>query len=908
MSDDDARLASAASSPNCAEDVTTSTEDGSHALEQSNGKGDDGKDKSIAGKAKVKTLDVGEQAKDENVVDISVPKADDHETPKGKRKCVQFSTTLHSEAEDMTLRKFIEGDEILDKKNPFKDDDQGCFVFETQNKLQDKKFYSNAHEIDIARDGSDGNDDVDNDNEFITKEEILRQSKYVKTYIKNPDKRLNYDKSVIQKLNAIKAQGREVRDVVVIECTTPPPPLSPSQVRPPIPAPRTVYQQSDRNNNNRSKRSPQRAHTWNPKPLPRARREYAEVKVRTGSADAEESLYDSNEVVLNALKFDSRFRQLEFGSQDDIDTIAEKTEDAEGIEAAATGEQSIARSETSSVASTPAKGQPEGKKSTFAEDVKKSFSNTVKSADFMKYLQSKGLSLVPAKQQKSTDGSKRPDVKSTGKGRTLSSVSSPAQPVPPPRQQTKLSVLTKFLQQSLFTPKTPNDPAYSSFLPRSSTPMHARNQLPLQNGHTGVNYNGSLVKRSVSVNAKPKVNFKQFDQVDAASIRRPGSVNDFDRPKLRTGFANQSMSRIESARRPVKNAGVQVNFANGGSSVAIPGGRVTAVTLPPRPGSWQPVPTVHGDGMVVPNHMPYAGNHRMDNRFHGGATSLQTVAPLYAEPLREIAVSPIPIGRNRSVVDSGYHIYEQTPDNLRREMLYGKIGHHPNNGWHPQDRRSYSSMQEGSVAIGNGTYGRLRPLYVSSPQSTQSTPIRRASETLDREQILHRIYDFCRRSVRNSKSSVHSNQTEPLYQGTTPSVRMVGSGSSLPIERPRVQRAQSLSSPWTPVGTGNYTRAVGTMGANQPRLARRNQHDRNIENIYAFVNKKMSQISVGSGEGKGVAGSTPSLHTAPSTLRRVTFSRASGPENSMGHGFEEADYVNIRGAPDGLLTYGVGSL
>ncbi|KFB50884.1 AGAP005039-PA-like protein [Anopheles sinensis] len=833
MSDDDARLASAVPSPNCAEDVTTSTEHGSHALEQSNGKGDDGNDKSIAGKAKVPTTDVGEQAKDETVVDVSAPQADDHETPKGKRKCVQFSTTLHGEAEDMTLRKFIEGDEILDKKNPFKDDDQGYYVLEKQGRMQDKKFYSNAHEIGIARDGNDGNDDVDNDNEFITKEEILRQSKYVKTYIKNPDKRLNYDKSVIQKLNAIKAQGREVRDVVVIECTTPPPPLPAPQVRPPVPAPRAVYQRSDRNNNNRSQRSPQQAHTWNPKPMPRARREYAEVKVRTGSADAEESLYDSNEVVLNALKFDSRFRQVEFGSQDDIDTIAEKTEDAEGAEAVVAEEQTIPRSETSTAVSTPAKGQPEGRKSTFAEDVKKSFSNTVKSADFMKYLQSKGLSLVPAK--KSIDGSKRPDVKSIEKGRTLSS----PVPVTPPRQQTKLSVLTKFLQQSLFTPKTPNDPAYSSFLPRSSTPTHARSQLPLRNGHTGATYNGSLVKRSVSVDAKPKVNFKQFDQVDAASIRRPVSVNDFDRPKLRTGFANQSMSRIESARRPVKNAGVQVNLSNGGTSVG--GGRVTAVALPPRPGSWQPVSAVHGDSMVVGNHhMAYTGNHRTDNRFHGGASSLQTVAPLYAEPLRELTISPVPLGRNRSVVDSGYHIYEQTPDNLRREMLYGKIGHHPSNGWHPQDRRSYSSMQEGGVAIGNGTYGRLRPLYVSSPLSTQSTPIRRASETLDREQILHRIYDFCRRSIRNSKSSVHSNQTEPLYQGTTPSVRLVGSGTStLPIERPRVQRVQSLINPRTPTaGATNYTRAVGTMGVNQPPLARRNQHDRNIENIYAFVNKK----------------------------------------------------------------------
>uniref|UniRef100_A0A182JHV8 Uncharacterized protein n=1 Tax=Anopheles atroparvus TaxID=41427 RepID=A0A182JHV8_ANOAO len=915
MSDVDACLASVGPLPNCAEDVPTSTadDDGSHALGQSNGSLDDGNGKSIVQPAKVKTTIEGGEAKDESAVDLNVTRADDHEISKGKRKCVQFTTTLHGDPDDMTLRKFIEGDEILDKKNPFKDDDDQSF-FAPRDRMQDSTYFSNAPDVGNDEDVDDSNDDVDNDSEFITKEEILRQSKYVKTYIKNPDKRLNYDKSVIQKLNAIKAQGRDVRDVVVIECTSPPP-----SVRPPIPAPRAIYQQSDRNNNNRRQRTPQPGHTGNPKPKPRARRDYAEVKVRTGSAEAEESLYDSNEVVLNALKFDSRFRQVEFGSQDDIDTIAEKTEDAEGT-VAASDDHTIPQTPLSTPTSTPSrKGQPEAKKSSFADDVKKSFSNTVKSADFMKYLQSKGLSLVPARQPKSIDGSKRP----ADKGR-LSSVSS--DPATSPRPPTKLSVLSKFLQNSLFTPKTPNDPAYSALFPRSSTPVHygtqthSRAQHLVRNGLTGGSYgNGSLVKRSVSVDVKPKVSFKQFDQVDAGSIRRPVSVNDFDRPKLRTGFANQSMSRIESARRPVKNAGVQVNLANGtssGTTVSAPGGRTVAVPL--RPGSWQPVTTTFGEGGVV--NLPYSVNHRSNARFHGGASSLQTVVPLYAEPLRETAMIPtVTTAGNQSTAGSGYHIYEQTPDNLRREMMYGKIGHlgngQLNNGWHPQDRRSYSSMQEGGGAmLGNGTYGRLRPLYVSSPLSTQSTPIRRASDNLDREQILHRIYDFCRRSIRNSsKSSVHSNQTEPLYQAT-PSVRMVGSGS-FPIERPRVQRVQSLSNPRTATGT-NYMRVVGPMRANHPShtggslqgtlpsAARRNQHDRNIENIYAFVNKKMNQINVtngdtASGTAGAVDGSTRSLHTAPSTLRRVTFSRMSGPEDSS-HGFEEADYVNIRGAPDGI--------
>uniref|UniRef100_A0A182LV32 Actin interacting protein 3-like C-terminal domain-containing protein n=1 Tax=Anopheles culicifacies TaxID=139723 RepID=A0A182LV32_9DIPT len=932
MSDDDATSRTAVPPPlNCAKIEAAS----SHAGFQEVDEHPFVKGETVSEGVKVKPETERTESNDSSVA--APVRSDDHEAEKVKqRKCVQFTTTTTTTttttpgtSDDNKLRKFFEGEEILDKKNPFKLDERySAEQYVDPRVLPDKHFPTDGacpFLIDTTTDGGDNDaDDSDtdlDDNVFITKEEILRQSKYVKTYIKNPDKQLNYDKSVIQQMNALKAKGRAVRDVVVVESA----PL-PAVVRPPIPAPRTIHRQSDRNNNNsrRQPGSPQMERAVNRKPIPRARRDYAEVKVRTGSADAEESLYDSNEVVQNALKFDSRFRKVEFGSQDDIDTIAERTEDDnEQSSPTVTVTQSV-QSENRPVAKgsepngSPSKDQPDGRKTTFAEDVKKSFSNTVKSADFRKYLQSKGLSLVPAK-PKAIEAPARERIKheteSPSKAHRLSGISVSSTPATA-RQQLKPSMLTRLFQNSLFSPKTPNDPAYSSVFARSSTPVLvstqsrlARPQLPVRFG----SFNSSLNKRSATVDVKPKVSFRQLvdgqGEVNGAPVRRPASVNDFERPKLRTSFTNRSVSSVDSLKRPVKNAGVQVNLATHTSS--NDNGRIVRESQP-IPNQYRSQQTVgdgtglHKDPIVGQNHqMQLAYNslrHRPDARFYGGST--HTVAPLYSEPLREppMMVPDETDSGFRSTLDNGYHIYEQTPDNLRRgEMVYGKIGYLSNsqlNRWQPHDRRSYSSMQEGVTGLNGGTYGRLRPLYVSSPLSTQSTPVRRASDVLDREQILHRIYDFCRRSVRNSsKTSVHSNQTEPTYQSNGVYGSKIVPSGSFPVERQRVQRVQSLNTP-RPIGAPNYTRAV-PVPVPVPNPASRgrittvppNQHERNIENIYAFVNKKMVQMNVGADDRT----SARSLQT--STLRRVTFS-SNGDGQQQKHA--EADYVNIRGAPDAI--------
>jgi hypothetical protein len=78
---------------------------------------------------------------------------------------------------------------------------------------------------------------------------------------------------------------------------------------------------------------------------------------------------------LNAKKFDSLFKKLQFGSTDDIDEISERSLDRESSES---------------------KSKVGGKEAPVEEE-KKSYTNTVNSSEFREYLKKKGLVLFPVK-------------------------------------------------------------------------------------------------------------------------------------------------------------------------------------------------------------------------------------------------------------------------------------------------------------------------------------------------------------------------------------------------------------------------------------------------------------------------------------------------------------------------------
>lgn len=94
-----------------------------------------------------------------------------------RKKSVSFKN-------DENIKKFISGEEIVDKRNPFR-----SLVAE---EITSRKI------LKLKRNGAPTSKRTNDETDFISKEEILKQSKYVPVYIRNPDRVLTYDKSVLE--------------------------------------------------------------------------------------------------------------------------------------------------------------------------------------------------------------------------------------------------------------------------------------------------------------------------------------------------------------------------------------------------------------------------------------------------------------------------------------------------------------------------------------------------------------------------------------------------------------------------------------------------------------------------------------------------------------------------------------
>lgn len=264
----------------------------------------------------------------------SVPRAiPRHQT----KKSVSFDT------DDEKIKKFINGDVIVDQKNPFK---SACalrreeFFNERPRIVQTKKTSA-----PIASE------------EFITTEDVLKESKFVKTYVKNPDKYFERDPTVLAKLRQeiLEEQKRSI-------------PIRKSRLAKYSPSSIYAKAQIKLNGSNASFCSHQN------KSFDRSRYpDLSQIKVKTGT-DLEESLYNPDEVALNAKRFDDRIKNSSFGSQDDLDDIADFTSDSVDL--------------------------PELTLTSEDEKPQKSFTNTVNSAEFQEFLNKKGLTLSPQSQPK----------------------------------------------------------------------------------------------------------------------------------------------------------------------------------------------------------------------------------------------------------------------------------------------------------------------------------------------------------------------------------------------------------------------------------------------------------------------------------------------------------------------------
>ena len=107
-----------------------------------------------------------------------------------RKKSVSFGN-------DEDITKFISGEEIVDKKNPFRHSNDEDYT----EKYKITKVKKSVIPTKVPRNNTSAPKAVIDETDFISKEEILKQSKYVPVYIRNQDKVLTYDRSVLEQLS-----------------------------------------------------------------------------------------------------------------------------------------------------------------------------------------------------------------------------------------------------------------------------------------------------------------------------------------------------------------------------------------------------------------------------------------------------------------------------------------------------------------------------------------------------------------------------------------------------------------------------------------------------------------------------------------------------------------------------------
>lgn len=96
-----------------------------------------------------------------------------------KKKAVSFE-------DEEKIKRFTSGEEIVDKRNPFR-----SMIGEDTSEVR-KVSKLKRSGIPTRSSSLQSNSKAVDETDFISKEEILKQSKYVPVYIKNPDRVLTY--------------------------------------------------------------------------------------------------------------------------------------------------------------------------------------------------------------------------------------------------------------------------------------------------------------------------------------------------------------------------------------------------------------------------------------------------------------------------------------------------------------------------------------------------------------------------------------------------------------------------------------------------------------------------------------------------------------------------------------------
>ncbi|XP_075156771.1 uncharacterized protein LOC142230048 [Haematobia irritans] len=331
-----------------------------------------------------------------------------------KKPKTKLKKSVSFDPNDEKIRKFITGEPIVDQQNPFKSNGylangvggnigggggsakrkdkktpppvpakrstlsvRKTVTQQLREREREKEKERERLKNEANNRKSNGSINKSPSDEFVTTEDVLKQSKYVKTYIKNPDPYFVYDPTVLARL-----KFEELRDFALKK---PPKRIVQQQ---PQPQPRERLKDlKNRQNDNKPIKSTTLPFKKCSKPnYP----ELSDLKIKTGT-DLEDSLYNPLEVTKNAKKFDERVKKLHISSDDDLDEIeepltkSESSDDNNMNSATEKPEDNMAPTENGNVSREPSPPPPG------------TFTNTIKSKEFQEYLEKKGLTLIPKK-------------------------------------------------------------------------------------------------------------------------------------------------------------------------------------------------------------------------------------------------------------------------------------------------------------------------------------------------------------------------------------------------------------------------------------------------------------------------------------------------------------------------------
>lgn len=391
------------------------------------------------------------------------------------KSSTKLKKSVSFDPQDEKVRKFIEGEPIVDQKNPFKQHYPTWGNSAKKKKIpppvptkrstlsvrktvtqqlrerereKEKEKERIKNETNNRKSSSSNNASLPSPGDFVTTEEVLKQSKYVKTYVKNPDPYFVYDPSILARL-----KYEETRDV------------SDKKLSKKL---RLTNQTKDCIKILKSKPSIETSLSHSKIPFKKCSKpnypDLSDIKIKVGT-DLDGNFFNPAEVSKNAKKFDDRVKKLQLSSDDDLDEIDCPLTKSESSDEVTPKLVNVKKINTESEQSKNINVENMDDKETFEKMAEGSFTNTIKSKEFHDYLEKKGLTLISKKipngaQSVYTTGRQitNPDARISFK--TPGSVQISLNTTDSVRNSKRPSVFQRLLSNSIFTARrktTPKD-------------------------------------------------------------------------------------------------------------------------------------------------------------------------------------------------------------------------------------------------------------------------------------------------------------------------------------------------------------------------------------------------------------------------------------------------------------------